>query len=68
MVEKMLEKGQPSVDAYYNILKGGGSRYATELIQDAGIDPMSPEPVALTMKKMNRVMDQMEEILKKMGK
>jgi len=68
MVEKMLEKGQPSVDAYYNILKGGGSKYATELIQDAGIDPMSPEPVALTMRKMNRVMDQMEEILKKMGK
>jgi hypothetical protein len=29
---------------------------------------MSPEPVALTMKKMNKVMDQMEEILKKLGK
>jgi len=40
----------------------------TELIKDAGIDPMSPEPVALTMQKMNRVMDQMEEILETMGK
>jgi oligoendopeptidase F len=68
LVEKMIEQGQPAVDAYYNILKGGGSKYPTELIQDAGIDPMSPEPVALTMKKMNKVMDQMEEILKKMGK
>ncbi len=68
LVEKMLENGQPSVDKYYNILKGGGSKYATELIQDAGIDPMSPEPVALTMQKMNKVMDQMEEILNKMGK
>ena len=68
MVEKMNEAGQPAVDAYYNILKGGGSKYAPELIQDAGIDPMSPEPVALTMKKMNRVMDQMEAILEKMGK
>ncbi len=67
-VEKMLEKGQPAVNAYYNILKGGGSKYPTELIQDAGIDPMSPEPVTLTMKKMNKVMDQMEEILNKMGK
>ena len=68
MVEKMNEVGQPAVDAYYNILKGGGSKYAPELIQAAGIDPMSPEPVALTMQKMNRVMDQMEEILNKMGK
>ncbi|OGU64267.1 MAG: oligoendopeptidase F [Ignavibacteria bacterium RBG_16_36_9] len=68
LVEKMTEQGQPAVDAYYNILKGGGSKYPTELISDAGIDPMSPEPVALTMRKMNKVIDQMEEILKKMGK
>jgi len=67
-VEKMVENGQPAVDAYYSILNGGGSKYATELISDAGIDPMSPEPVTLTMQKMNRVMDQMEEILNKMGK
>ena len=68
LVEKMIAEGQPAVDAYYNILKGGGSKYAPELIMDAGIDPMSPEPVALTMQKMNRVMDQMEEILNKMDK
>jgi oligoendopeptidase F len=68
IVEKIKENGQPAVNAYYNILKGGGSKYPTELIQDAGIDPMSPEPVALTMRKMNEVMDQMEEILKKIGK
>ena len=66
LVEKMIAEGQPAVDAYYNILKGGGSKYAPELIMDAGIDPMSPEPVALTMQKMNRVMDQMEEILSRM--
>jgi oligoendopeptidase F len=65
IVEKMNEEGQQAIDAYYNILKGGGSKYATELIKDAGIDPMSPEPVELTMKKMNRVMDQMEQILDK---
>jgi len=67
-VEKMVNKGQPAIDDYYKILKGGGSKYPAELIRDAGIDPMSPEPVALTMQKMNKVMDQMEEILKKKGK
>ena len=67
-VEKMVDKGQSAVDDYYKILKGGGSKYPAELIREAGIDPMSPEPVALTMQKMNKVMDQMEEILKKLGK
>ena len=68
LVEKMLKDGQSAVDKYYNILKGGSSKYPTELIKDAGIDPMSPEPVTLTMKKMNKVMDQMEETLNRMGK
>lgn len=68
IVEKINAEGQSAVNSYYNILKGGGSKYPTELIQDAGIDPMSPEPVTLTMQKMNKVMDQMEEILSKMGK
>lgn len=66
--EKMINEGQPAVDKYYHILMGGGSKYPADLIQDAGIDPMSPEPVTLTMNKMNRVMDQMEEILNRMGK
>ena len=68
LVQKMLNEGKPAVDKYYNILKGGGSKYPTQLIQAAGIDPMSAEPVTLTMQKMNKVMDEMEEILNRMGK
>jgi len=63
--EKIVDEGTPAVDKFYNILKGGGSKYAPQLIKDAGIDPTSPEPFELTMKKMNKVMDQIEEILKK---
>jgi len=67
-VEKMINEGEHAVNDYYKILNGGGSKYPADLIKDAGIDPMSPEPVALTMQKMNRVMDQMEEILNRLGK
>lgn len=62
--EKIINEGSPAVDNYYKILKGGGSKYAVELIKDAGIDPLSSEPFELTMKKMNKVMDEIEEILK----
>ena len=62
--EKIINEGSPAVENYYKILKGGGSKYAVELIKDAGIDPLSSEPFELTMKKMNKVMDEIEEILK----
>ena len=63
--EKVLNEGKPAVDKYYSILKGGSSDYPIELIKKAGIDPLSAEPFELTMKKMNKVMDQMEELLSK---
>ena len=63
--EKIMNEETTAVDSYYKILKGGSSKYAVDLIRDAGIDPLSSEPFELTMKKMNNVMDQIEEILNK---
>lgn len=65
LAEKVLTEGKPAVDKYYSILKGGSSAYPIDLIKKAGIDPLSAEPFELTMKKMNKVMDQMEELLSK---
>lgn len=68
ITEKILNEGDKAVKDYYKILKGGGSKYAVDLIKDAGIDPLSSEPVEFTMQRMNRVMDQIEEILDKKNK
>ncbi len=65
LAENVMTEGKPAVDKYYHILKGGSSEYPIELIKKAGIDPLSAEPFKLTMKRMNDVMDQMEEILSK---
>ncbi|MGE5681633.1 MAG: M3 family metallopeptidase, partial [Bacillota bacterium] len=65
IAEKILNDGKPAVDKYFNILKGGSSDYPIELIKKAGIDPLSAEPFQLSMSKMNKVMDQIEEILNK---
>jgi oligoendopeptidase F len=56
-------KVNPAVEQYFKILTGGSSQYPIDLIKDAGLDPQSPEPFELTMQKMNRTMDLMEEIL-----
>lgn len=63
--EKIVSEGTTAVENYYKILKGGGSKYAVDLIKDAGIDPLSSEAFDLTMKKMNKVMDEIENILDK---
>lgn len=61
--EKIINEGKPAVENYFKILKGGSSDYPIELIKKAGIDPMSSEAFELTMKKMNLIMDKIEELL-----
>ena len=48
---------------YLAFLSAGGSKYPIDLLKDAGVDMTTDEPLDLTMKEMNRVMDEMEQIL-----
>ncbi len=63
--EKILTEGKQAVDKFYHILKGGSSEYPIDLIKKAGIDPLSSEAFELTISKMNKIMDMIEEILNK---
>jgi oligoendopeptidase F len=48
---------------YLKFLGSGTSKYPIELLQDAGVDMTTEEPLDFTMRKMNRVMDEIEEML-----
>jgi len=48
---------------YLAFLSAGGSKYPIDLLRDAGVDMTTSEPLQLTLKKMNAVMDEMERIL-----
>lgn len=61
--EKVLAGEPGATGRYLKFLSGGHSKYPIELLQDAGVDMTTEEPLELTMKKMNRVMDQMESML-----
>jgi oligoendopeptidase F len=41
----------------------GGSKYPIDLLKDAGVDMTADEPLDLTIKAMNRVMDEIDAIL-----
>jgi oligoendopeptidase F len=50
---------------YLAFLNAGGSKYPIDLLKDAGVDMTTDEPLDLTVRQMNRVMDEMERILAK---
>jgi oligoendopeptidase F len=61
--EKILSHEPGATERYLRFLSSGGSKYPIELLKDAGIDMTSDEPLELTVKKMNRIMDEIEAIL-----
>jgi len=52
----------------YDLLSAGGSDYPLALLQQAGVDMTTSGPFERTIKKMNRVMDEMEDIMGRMKK
>ena len=61
--EKVLSGDQDATRRYLSFISSGKSKYPIDLLKEAGIDMTTDEPLELTMRKMNRVMDEMEQIL-----
>jgi oligoendopeptidase F len=61
--EKVLAGEPGSTARYLKFISSGQSEYPIDLLKDAGVDMTSDEPLQLTVKKMNRVMDEMETML-----
>jgi oligoendopeptidase F len=62
--EKVLNGTPDAVKRFRTFLGSGGSKYPIDLLKDAGVDMTTSEPLDLTIAKMNRVMDEMEKLLK----
>ena len=60
---KVKKEGKPAIEKYLNFLKSGSSDYPIEVLKKAGVDMNSPEPILAVIKKMNRLMDEMEKEL-----
>ena len=61
-----VKSGDPAATKrYLSFLSAGGSKYPIELLKDAGVDMTTDEPLDLTVKSMNKVMDEMEKLLAK---
>ena len=60
---RVLAGDHEATKRYLTFLAAGGSKYPIDLLKDAGVDMTTDEPLDLTMKRMNGVMDEVEKLL-----
>ena len=57
-------KASPRAERFLTLLRAGGSDYPYELYKRAGIDMASPAPYQALIARMNRIMDDIEKLLR----
>lgn len=60
--KQILDEGQPAVDRYLGFLKSGGSDYSINILQRAGVDMSTPQPVRDAMSVFKELIEQMEQL------
>lgn len=63
LAARVLAEGQPAADAYLGFLKAGGSGLPLDVLQRAGVDLSSPEPVETTFATLASYVDRLESLV-----
>ena len=61
--EQVLAGDRLALKRYLDLLSAGGSDYPINLLKEAGVVMTTSMPFEFTMRKMNRIMDEIEKIL-----
>jgi oligoendopeptidase F len=61
--QRILEDGNKYLPVYRQFLRTGYSKYAVDVLKDAGVDMTTPEPVNRTIKIFGDLVDQVEKLL-----
>lgn len=61
MALQVQEQGAPAVQRWLEVLKAGGTRRPLELMQMAGIDMASPQPIHDAVAHVGRLIDELEQ-------
>ena len=62
--DAIISEGKPAAERFLELLRAGGSDYPYELYKRAGIDMASPAPYRALITRMNRIMDDIEALLR----
>ncbi|NLB53775.1 MAG: oligoendopeptidase F [Syntrophomonadaceae bacterium] len=62
--EKILKEGKAALDKYMTFLQAGSSDYSLNILQKAGVDLNTPEPVDQALNYFAQLVEQLESLLK----
>jgi len=62
--DAIIREGKSAAERFLELLRAGGSDYPYELYKRAGIDMASPAPYQALIARMNRIMDDIEALLR----
>ncbi len=65
LADQIKEKGEPAQQSYLDILRAGGSDYPYDILKKAGVDMASAEVYEAVIQRMQRLLDEVEELLAK---
>lgn len=63
LAEEILAGKPGAADRFLGLLRAGGSDYPYELMCRAGVDLATPEPYRALLRRMERIMDEIEQLL-----
>lgn len=59
---RILDEGQPAIDAYLDFLSKGDSEYSIDLLKGAGVDLSTAKPIENAMKVFEGLLDEFEAL------
>ena len=63
IADRILEEGEPAADRYLTFLSSGSSDYPLELLDIAGVDMRSADPIEEALAVYDRFVDQMADLI-----
>ncbi|MDD3180478.1 MAG: oligoendopeptidase F family protein [Opitutaceae bacterium] len=65
IADRVRTEGEPAVQAYLGMLRGGCAKPPLELLKAAGVDLATPAPIEAAMRTFARTLDEVEKLLVK---
>ena len=63
LADRVLHGGAAERNQYLGFLKAGSSKMPLEILRDAGLDMLSPEPIRAAMRRFTTLVEQLEGLL-----
>ena len=68
LAESVSHGGEAETHRYLTMLRAGGSKFALDILRDAGVDLSKPEPIEASIRQFDRLVTEMETIYDRLPK